>query len=800
MFFFIVAFIFRLIESDLLLTAAVKWGSFDWETVPRSSSAHPLLKYTYDIVKRLDNCLMGAPFSKLLRKGTSGLVSFTEAFVFKAMQYIIDMQLKVLLALMMLVFLPDDLCWSHLFGKECPYDAMCSLGVFDTIMRYVIAGLWFLLLMFPAVFFFMPMLFGTRVDKDWRRSRLLRATYAQVHSDDMVEARKCGGGCDDYIDQGQDGVFKYTSRLPDPFWGLRLDIFMKHCWGDDIEWLGSWLCLPKAMLYGAGMLRDVFGTILRSIIGTVHKALCDKKSACGFHKYECGGGCCGCIKCFCWKGCYFTCLPWVILGAATQSLYSLLAVFKFYVRVILTAARNNLRRLILMTTSVYTEEVLEKHEILERTSANTLQDSRKSHHEQVTFLSAKLHGLFWLFVPGASVLSKMAEYLNEDPWIYLLGDQYREVKRLSEMPKVDFKVRFVRNIDEGNKWITEVRGFEPPGKRSCVLLHMRGAQWPPEEFDASKAGLEVDDTLIIIKSFSRTSPSDPKMTEVYPVKTMLTKREIDDMSAEKEVVSISGPKSTDTTTQSSAVQTVSVQVPQGMQGGMPMQVQTPGGVMQVQIPAGLQPGMAFQIQVPAAPQPVDMSQVQVQLGPPREQVMERGLPVAMPLPQGMVVGSNLPVAMEKNLPVAMPLPQGMVVNSNLPMAMSIVGSPPPSPPPSPPEPPTDESQGAVQRVSDAAVDVVVRTKPAHSVRISGAGGEKNTAPGVLMTVRLYNDKHTSKTGNQSVSMLSETQLAAVKQPVSMRVINKRWLYRDSRSRSERCGVNPGMIMQKVPTR
>ena len=57
-----------------------------------------------------------------------------------------------------------------------------------------------------------------------------------------------------------------------------------------------------------------------------------------------------------------------------------------------------------------------------------------------------------------------------------------------------------------------------------------------------------------------------------------------------------------------AMQTVSVQVPQGMQGGMPMQVQTPGGVMQVQIPPGLQPGMAFQIQVPAAPQPRMMAQ------------------------------------------------------------------------------------------------------------------------------------------------------------------------------------------------
>jgi len=180
--------------------------------------------------------------------------------------------------------------------------------------------------------------------------------------------------------------------------------------------------------------------------------------------------------------------------------------------------------------------------------------------------------------------------------------------------------------------------------------------------------------------------------------------------------------------------------------------------------------------------------------------MERGLPVAMPLPQGMAVGSNLPVAMEQDLPVAMPLPQGMVVQSNLPMAMSTVGSSPPSPPPSPPEPPTDGNQGAVQRVSDTAVDVMVRTAPAHSVRISGGGGEKNTAPGVVMTVRLYNDKHsTSKTRNQSVSMLSETQLAAVKQPVSIRVINQRWLYRDSRSRSERCGVNPGMLMQRVPT-
>ena len=46
-----------------------------------------------------------------------------------------------------------------------------------------------------------------------------------------------------------------------------------------------------------------------------------------------------------------------------------------------------------------------------------------------------------------------------------------------------------------------------------------------------------------------------------------------------------------------------VTVPQGMQGGMTMQVQAPTGMMQVQIPMGLVPGQAFQIQVPGMAQP-----------------------------------------------------------------------------------------------------------------------------------------------------------------------------------------------------
>ena len=47
------------------------------------------------------------------------------------------------------------------------------------------------------------------------------------------------------------------------------------------------------------------------------------------------------------------------------------------------------------------------------------------------------------------------------------------------------------------------------------------------------------------------------------------------------------------------MQKMAVAVPQGMQGGMQLQVQTPGGLMQVTIPQGLGPGATFEMMVPA---------------------------------------------------------------------------------------------------------------------------------------------------------------------------------------------------------
>jgi hypothetical protein len=50
------------------------------------------------------------------------------------------------------------------------------------------------------------------------------------------------------------------------------------------------------------------------------------------------------------------------------------------------------------------------------------------------------------------------------------------------------------------------------------------------------------------------------------------------------------------------MQTMRVQVPGGMTGGMLLQVQTPAGLMEVQIPRGLEPGETFEMLVPMSAQ------------------------------------------------------------------------------------------------------------------------------------------------------------------------------------------------------
>ena len=101
----------------------------------------------------------------------------------------------------------------------------------------------------------------------------------------------------------------------------------------------------------------------------------------------------------------------------------------------------------------------------------------------------------------------------------------------------------------------------------------------------------------------------------------------------------------------SGSQTMSVQVLPGLQGGMPMQVQTPNGVFQVQIPPGLQPGMAFEIQVPR-PASVVLTAVNLDLergagAPATEEVQMATVVQAQPAMQTMPVQASSPSATPK---------------------------------------------------------------------------------------------------------------------------------------------------------
>ena len=62
------------------------------------------------------------------------------------------------------------------------------------------------------------------------------------------------------------------------------------------------------------------------------------------------------------------------------------------------------------------------------------------------------------------------------------------------------------------------------------------------------------------------------------------------------------------TAQPGGQQFILVQVPPGAVSGMPVNIATPNGTMQVIVPPGLSAGMQFQVALPAAPQPVMVSE------------------------------------------------------------------------------------------------------------------------------------------------------------------------------------------------
>ena len=104
---------------------------------------------------------------------------------------------------------------------------------------------------------------------------------------------------------------------------------------------------------------------------------------------------------------------------------------------------------------------------------------------------------------------------------------------------------------------------------------------------------------------------------------------------------------------------MSVQVPQGMMGGMMIQVQTPAGLMQVQIPQGLYPGQTFQMQVPMPARP------------PVPPVLAEAPPLhlGITIPEGVAPGMPLDLLAPDGRRVRILVPEGMHPGMKLQVAM-----------------------------------------------------------------------------------------------------------------------------------
>jgi hypothetical protein len=72
---------------------------------------------------------------------------------------------------------------------------------------------------------------------------------------------------------------------------------------------------------------------------------------------------------------------------------------------------RNILNLTLMTCGVWTDDLLEQYNILERADAVASRNDSKAfrtHHEEVCVMTAKLRSLYWFTLPGMGCLAKMS--------------------------------------------------------------------------------------------------------------------------------------------------------------------------------------------------------------------------------------------------------------------------------------------------------------------------------------------------------------------------------------------------------
>ena len=238
---------------------------------------------------------------------------------------------------------------------------------------------------------------------------------------------------------------------------------------------GPFACMVNAIYYGAGVAVDVLGNCLWR---PVYRACCTRK-ICANGKGEPKGGCIQCLH---------------ICPMVCHVLVTALA----YVQIVVTMFATNVYYLMLVTASVYTDAVVKRFKLIERSNESS---PAETSHEKVAQITARLHGLFWLFVPGAALLAKMCEYLNENLAIFIFED-LTEVSKRGSLPKLQSIEVKADKLNEKHSQIITIEDKESAGTKhiQCQKIFADGKKYTVRQVLENESSGESTSRVLTVEA------------------------------------------------------------------------------------------------------------------------------------------------------------------------------------------------------------------------------------------------------------------------------------------------------------
>jgi hypothetical protein len=238
---------------------------------------------------------------------------------------------------------------------------------------------------------------------------------------------------------------------------------------------GPFACMFNAVYYGVGLAVDILGNLLWR---PAYRALRTRHPMANVPD-EPKGGVIQCLR---------------VLPMVGHLLVTLLA----YVHIVVNVFATNVYYLILVTASVYTDAVVKRFKLIERSNESS---PVKSSHEKVAQITARLHGLFWLFVPGAALLAKMCEYLNENLAIFIFED-LTEVSTRDSLPKLESTEVKADKLNEKDNQIITIEDKESASTKhiQCKKIVADGKKYTVRQVLESESSGESTSRVLTVEA------------------------------------------------------------------------------------------------------------------------------------------------------------------------------------------------------------------------------------------------------------------------------------------------------------